>query len=215
MNDALKRNIEDRILELQNDGPRYNLYQPVLEEIVIDNHKIDRGMNNGQTMVDHCIETLQYGSSTSFLTKEHYRIFKQCIGTGWPSDAVMKVIGGLLADYYREWKYQNDKLVNVNKCAEIPEPPHHLDRAIAEQNAYYNKPTKQDTTMTIKIENKLFYNGVDIKMYSDDQLFSEIAKAEAEVERLEKIATKPKKLQAKIDELKEGIKALADAIDAR
>lgn len=76
------------------------------------------------------------------------------------------------------------------------------------------KPIQKETIM-IKIENKTFFNGADISAYSDDALFGKIQEAEKELERLEAIKNKPKKLEKKIADLKEGIKALVEAVDAR
>lgn len=75
-------------------------------------------------------------------------------------------------------------------------------------------PTPEQN-MNIKIESRTFVNGRDIKDYSDNQLFDLISEAEAEARRLEAIETKPAKLTARIEELKTGAKALADAVDAR
>lgn len=221
MNATRPDDVEALVLELQNDGPVYAKYQPVLEAIINSYHRINRGLGDEGTMVDHCIYQLQIGFRTCFLENPQYETFYKLMrGTG---EFKHKVIGGLLEDYYREWKYQNAKVDNVNKCAEIPEPPHHLDRVIAEQHAYYNpKPADKadtikpkDTAMTIKIESKTFFNGQDIANFTDDQLFGHISQAENEIKKLEAIETKPKKLEKKIADLKEGINALAAAIDAR
>jgi hypothetical protein len=212
----LDRNINDRILELQNEGANYKIYRPIFDSLISENHPTPRGNSApNDTMVDHIICVLRSGIDTSFVPTSDSRQLRKCVGSMFPFEAQMKVIGGLLAEYYHEWKIYNTHNANVNKCAEIPEPPRHLDRAIAEQKAYYNPNKSKDTSMTIKIESKTFFNGVDLATYTDDQLFGKISEAEKEVERLEAIVAKPKKLVKKIQELKDGIDALAAAIDAR
>lgn len=107
----------------------------------------------------------------------------------------------------------------------LAEKPHHLDKVIAEQDQYFgrnrcseiNQPitTNKEPAVMIKIETRTFLNNTYAASFKDEELFAKIAEAENEVERLEAIKTKPKKLQAKIDELKAGIEALSAYIDAR
>lgn len=225
MNAVEKAAVENKVLELQNDGSAYKRYEPVLKAICDRYYAVTMDGYPSGTM-GYIIEFLKGGNATSFINADEYRTLLACgVRISGFGRALYVVLGRLLEDYYREYKYQKDRESQDNWAPTaddlaMEDAIDYAKKAVENANATIAKNNvilsqNKATTMTIKIENKLFYNGVDIKSYTDDQLFSEIAKAEAEVERLEKIATKPKKLQAKIDELKEGIKALADAIDAR
>ncbi len=81
-----------------------------------------------------------------------------------------------------------------------------------------SQPQPQPETITMNaptIETRTFIDGVDATTMSDEAIFSKIAKLEEQVDKYEKIITKPKKLQVKIDDIKKGIKELADYVDAR
>lgn len=80
-------------------------------------------------------------------------------------------------------------------------------------------PTYQEILMNktdiIKIETKTYVNGTDVATLSDSEIYSLIAAQEAQVEELEKINTKPKKLVAEIEKRKAGIQALVDYLDSK
>lgn len=65
----------------------------------------------------------------------------------------------------------------------------------------------------IKVETKVFVNGTDIKILSDDTLFQMIQSTEKEIDKLLEIKTKPKKLVARIKELEDGLKTLVETMD--
>lgn len=79
------------------------------------------------------------------------------------------------------------------------------------------KETIMNSTLTtnIAIETKTLVNGKDIKDYTDASIYDLIAAQEAEIERLEAIKTKPKKLVAEIEKRKAGIQALVDHLDSK
>lgn len=98
-------------------------------------------------------------------------------------------------------------------------------RAIAEAiNFHRSKTPNEDTTMTttvapVTIENVTYVtvdgNRVDVSKISVETIFSYIEKAEAEIERLNKLKARPKALERRIEELTNGIQALVAAADAR
>lgn len=91
-------------------------------------------------------------------------------------------------------------------------------------NALTTTTTNEDTTVTttvapVTIENVTYVtvdgNRVDVSKISVETIFSYIEKAEAEIERLNKLKARPKALERRIEELTNGIQALVAAADAR
>lgn len=91
-------------------------------------------------------------------------------------------------------------------------------------NAYVSLSTAQalthtkETTMTapiIEVTTKTLINGIDIATMADSVIYSTIANQEAEIEKLEKIKNKPKRLVAEIEKRQAGIKALVDHLDGK
>lgn len=78
-----------------------------------------------------------------------------------------------------------------------------------------HKPNEEPTMTAPTIETKTFIQGEDAATLTDTQIFSKIAKLEAEIEKLDKIQNKPKKLVAVIEKLKEDINKLVEFVDAR
>lgn len=75
---------------------------------------------------------------------------------------------------------------------------------------------KEEPTMNKNlIETKTFVNGVDATGMSDTEIFSLIAKTEAEIAKLEAIKTPSKKLAEAIGKLKTGVAELAEYVDNR
>lgn len=76
--------------------------------------------------------------------------------------------------------------------------------------------TEEEPTMSKNlIESKVFVNGTDATGMSDSEIFSLIAKTEAEIAKLEAIKTPSKKLQGAIQKLKTDVGALAEYVDSR
>lgn len=101
-----------------------------------------------------------------------------------------------------------------NPCSEIQEP-HYLDRAIAEQKAYYAVQSivnKKEPVM-LKIETKTFVNGAEISKLTVEQLVDLITGTETEITKLQALKSKPKKVLAKIEELQEGLARLVEEAD--
>lgn len=77
--------------------------------------------------------------------------------------------------------------------------------------------TPQEVHMNkiIKIETRIFVNGQDVTGLKDDDLYQLIADQEKAISELEKIQTKPKRLQKEIDDRRAGIEALVKMLDER
>ena len=105
-------------------------------------------------------------------------------------------------------------------------PPHddHLDAGTyafaskalfqASERRFIHKFKPKEITMN-KIETVVRINDADASDFSDDDIFDLIAKTEKDVEKLEAIKEKPKKLEAKIVKMQESIKELAKIVDER
>lgn len=75
---------------------------------------------------------------------------------------------------------------------------------------------KEEIAMSnANIETKVFIQGKDASEMSDSQIFSLIAKLEAEQDKLSLIKNKPKKLVALIEGLTTDIQKLVEYVDAR
>ena len=109
----------------------------------------------------------------------------------------------------------------VNRDAEPTTSPtesaEHTDSAISHLTAVSNslKEILMNKTEIITIETKTLINGVDITTFKDSEIYSLIAAQEAEIETLDKIKTKPKKLVAEIEKRKAGIEALVAYLDSK
>lgn len=118
--------------------------------------------------------------------------------------------------------------VGLHPDAETPEPPHDdtvdaLSYALKVTKAAQDNTT--ETIITLKeitmnatapaIEVKTFIRGVEAKDLSDDQIFNEIRRIEKDIEELDKVKSKPKKLAAKIEEMHKSIKELTEYVDGR
>jgi len=76
------------------------------------------------------------------------------------------------------------------------------------------QPT-QETTIMANIETKTFIDNQDASRLSDDEIFSKIAALETQINNLSAISNRPKKLDAKIAQLKRDIQSLVDYVDNR
>ena len=102
--------------------------------------------------------------------------------------------------------------ITADPCLyEFPKPTHLSEQSLAAINP---KETTM-TTPTIEITTKTLINGQDISAMSDSVIYSTIAAQEAEIEKLEKIKNKPKRLVAEIEKRQAGIKALVDFLDGK
>ena len=90
-----------------------------------------------------------------------------------------------------------------------------IDSAISQPITLTFPEILMNKTDIIKIETKTYVNGVDVATMDDSEIYSLIAAQEAQVEELEKIKTKPKKLVAEIEKRKAGIQALVDYLDSK
>lgn len=76
-----------------------------------------------------------------------------------------------------------------------------------------DQPTKEYTDMTLEIKDQTLINGRDIKEYGDKELYTLLAREHKEIETLETLAIKPKKLLRQIAERKEQLGKLVELID--
>jgi len=94
--------------------------------------------------------------------------------------------------------------------------------AIAAELQEFSPPTPEKElpimnakTAIIEVTTKTLINGIDIKEYSDAQVYQLIADQEAEIDRLSTIKAKPKKLVAEIEKRQAGIAALVAYLDSK
>lgn len=90
-----------------------------------------------------------------------------------------------------------------------------IDSAVSQPTPLTFQEILMNKTDIIKIETKTYVNGTDVATLSDSEIYSLIAAQEAQVEELEKIKTKPKKLVNEIEKRKAGIQALVDYLDSK
>lgn len=75
---------------------------------------------------------------------------------------------------------------------------------------------KGETTMKLtKIETITFIDNLRADEMGDDQIFALISQTEKDIDKLEAVKEKPKKLTAKITAMKESVKELGKIVDAR
>lgn len=76
---------------------------------------------------------------------------------------------------------------------------------------------KESTDMCdlVKIEKKTFVNDNDVSSMADSTLIGYISKVEKEIKKLEEIGTKSKKIEKKIEDMKQSLTDLAEILDGR
>lgn len=90
-----------------------------------------------------------------------------------------------------------------NPCAEIALPTQPV------------QPQEKTVSNQITIQNKTFINGVDVAGMSDEQLIDAIKKVEKEVEELNSVKTKSKKITAKVEQAQATLAQLVELLDGR
>jgi len=123
-----------------------------------------------------------------------------------PCDGVLSKLSqrGLIAFDTRTMKYEMRCVPNALRARD--EAPARIHES--------NEP-KEELTMTANIETKTFIQGEDAANLSDGQIFDKIAKIEAKIDSLNKIVTKPKKLEKVIADLHGDIEKLVVFVDSR
>jgi len=89
------------------------------------------------------------------------------------------------------------------------------DRIKQTQNQIFKPKLKTEEIIMTKIETVVRINNVDASNYTNDDIFSLIAKTEKDIEKLEAIKEKPTKLTAKIKAMQDSIKELVKIVDTR
>jgi hypothetical protein len=74
---------------------------------------------------------------------------------------------------------------------------------------------KEIPVSKLSFNNVVFLNGKPVSEYTDEQIYSAIKAEEARIESLEKIQTKPKRLQAEIESAKKGLTDLVTYLDSK
>jgi hypothetical protein len=67
----------------------------------------------------------------------------------------------------------------------------------------------------MKVESRLYFNEENCADLTDDELYQRIARIEKEISKYDDIKNKPKKLEARAEELKAEVQKLVDYIDSR
>lgn len=73
--------------------------------------------------------------------------------------------------------------------------------------------TTTENAMNIKITNKTYVNGTDIKELNDGEILQMLRDADKQIATLSELTPVPKRFQKKIDELKAGKEALLNLLD--
>lgn len=117
----------------------------------------------------------------------------------------------------------DDYLADIPGTVEVPrerlqqEVADHLTQAANSFQSLANnlKEIIMSKTEIITIETKTLINGVEISTFKDSEIYSLIAAQESEINSLEQIKAKPKKLIAEIEKRKAGIEALVAYLDSK
>ena len=122
--------------------------------------------------------------------------------------------------YVARKKTPANSAIPFTSGTEVKGPPQEfgeviIDSAVSQPTTLTFQEILMNKTDIIKIETKTYVNGTDVATLSDSEIYSLIAAQEAQVEELEKINTKPKKLVAEIEKRKAGIQALVDYLDSK
>lgn len=214
---------EARCIELANDGPAHATYSKYFEAALIK-----YGAAHLRSIATDCCEGLwnvagkcaEHNSWVLDIRTKHG--FERYNGKNHDTEFSRMVFGYVLDHWLRSnacstpspaEKQMMEESVPYTPIKDDPAPPSHLDRAIAEQRSYYSSTTKE-TAMSLKIETITFVNGSDISKLTVDSLVSLISSTEKEIEKLEALNSKPKKVLAKINELKTGLAELVKHADA-
>lgn len=112
--------------------------------------------------------------------------------------------------YGRPWKYWFREDFLKGRPAPAPLPPM---TETQHEETFMNAIVRPVGAPAVEKVTKIF--GIESKSVTDAQIYATIAELEGEVETLNQIQTKPKKLVAQIDSMKLDIQALADFVDAR
>lgn len=120
-------------------------------------------------------------------------------------------------------KDEHVKLLNQPDVVDLKTMSDQIDAHISTAQGHFDKVEAEllkalimsNKAAIIEVTTKTLINGVDIKEYSDAQIYQLIADQEAEIARLEAIKTKPKKLVAEIEKRQAGIAALVAYLDSK
>jgi len=128
-----------------------------------------------------------------------------------------------IAEYYSEevtggcatWDREKERYVDKSIEELQDEIVDHMSNALDSFKQVQEKVAMSDSIKPAKVESHVFVDGIKGSDLTDDQIFAKIASHEAEIERLSKIKTRPKKLLDRITEIEDGISAMVDYVDNR
>jgi hypothetical protein len=158
------------------------------------------------------VEAPEPQASRSFKLNDRVRITARTHDNTGRIVAIVTAISGvifrILTDERHllgDWSPSNLQLIDAAPEAEAPEVE-------APQPITENIMSKINTPVVVT---RTFVLDQDVATMTDDQLYNAITTVGAEIERLEKVQPAPKKLIAKIAELKEHQQQIVDLVDAR
>lgn len=159
--------------------------------------------------VPSCKPKLKVGDTVRILTERSYggsyKLKKGSIHTIYKED---DWIDGVKCFVVEGSFYKPEMLELVNQPVTYEEICDTLDK--------YFPPAPQGTpkeTVMLKITHATYVNGTDVKTLSVDALVGLISTTEKEIEKLEALGSKPKKVLKKIEDLKEGLAELVKIAD--
>lgn len=87
-----------------------------------------------------------------------------------------------------------------------------LHKTVCDAHDTATAKLKEPTKM--KIETVTFVNGKDVRMLSVDELLTLVSDSEAEIAKFEKVAHRPKMIDARVVELRDNLRALVSLVDS-
>jgi hypothetical protein len=119
--------------------------------------------------------------------------------------------------YHKDWLTKVDQPTQQNNAQHAVEET--LRNYLSGSPALQLNITTQESNMSLGttpvVVTKTFINNLEAESVTDDQIFELISRTELEIDRLEKTKTKPAKLKARIEAMKEDVKALVKLVDER
>lgn len=218
------------VMELVNEKDFMERIQPYVKATV-DNYPQIRRLE--KQIIKFCANSICCANHTHELARQNDYVGKivtiEVLKHYWEqySDEEFRPTAHLPGtDYYQTYKKKPKPTAGTNRAKlEIRVLTQHLpDANKAREHAHKAKhepkqltnPKPKTMEITVnKIETKTFINGSDAATLSDDQIFLLIARTEKDIEKLEAIKEKPKKLTIKITAMKNSVLELIKIVDSR
>lgn len=201
-----------RCLEIVNDGKCHAKYHPVFKQ-QLDTYGAE-ALRQAAAFAKQGKWGWLNGTWPTTETGKWTSLRAQCEMAGYEGVTQSRVVFGLVLEHWLS--------SNVSAPAK-PVPPWAEQCKPSNQPVTYeeicntlDKLAPQGTpkeTVMLKITHATYVNGTDVKTLSVDALVGLISTTEKEIEKLEALGSKPKKVLKKIDELKEGLAELVKIAD--